>query len=47
MPSDLRRTLKIEGKQELLVSLQGGRLRLQTIDERLLRVREIAKRKRR
>ena len=46
MPSDVRKALKMDGEQELLIYLEDGRVRLQTIDEGLSRVREIAKRKR-
>lgn len=47
MPSDVRKALNLDGEQELLITLEDGRVRLQTIDEGLSRVREIAKRKRR
>lgn len=46
MPSDVRKALNLDGEQELLIFLEDGRVRLQTIDEGLSRVREIAKRKR-
>ncbi len=46
MPSDVRKALNIDGEQELLISLEDGRVRLQTIDEGLSHVRAIAKRKR-
>lgn len=46
MPSDVRKALGLDGEQELLISLEDGCVRLQTIDEGLSRVREIAKRKR-
>ncbi|MCY4269898.1 MAG: AbrB/MazE/SpoVT family DNA-binding domain-containing protein [Gammaproteobacteria bacterium] len=46
LPADMRKALNLVGGQELLASIEGGRIRLQTIDEGLAFVRKIAKRRR-
>jgi len=45
-PADMRKALDLVDGQEPLASVEGGRIRLQTIDEGLAFVREIAKRRR-
>ena len=47
MPAGFRRALGVEGGEELLMSLDDGFVRLQTIDAALERVRAIARSKRR
>ena len=46
LPADMRKALNLDGGQELLVSLEAGSIRLQTIDEGLANVRKIARRRR-
>ena len=46
MPAGFRKALGIRNGQELLMSLDEGFVRLQTIDGALERVREIARRRR-
>ena len=46
MPAGFRKALGIRNGQELLMSLDEGFVRLQTIDVALERVREIARRRR-
>ena len=46
LPADMRKALNLDGGQELLVSLEAGSIRLQTIDEGLAKVRKIARRRR-
>ena len=47
VPAGFRRALGVEGGEELLMSLDDGFVRLQTIDAALERVRAIARSKRR
>ena len=46
MPAGFRKALGIRNGEELLMSLDEGFVRLQTIDVALERVREIARRRR-